>query len=389
MPRVSEYTHPLSDGTVVRYSSKVRNGSWSAVYLLPTGKRVEKSTHLEARGKHPPDDFHPAVAKLITASYALTLPSLERITWDDALEEVGRTSPNTRAETLRSFRQGVRAFREVMPDVASPTDLSLDRVTRFGKLFMGTLKANGKARTAATLSYYVRALSAFSNHLVALGHLPRNPWHDAPRVKVKKVKKDAPTEEQFNHFYQWLKSRYPQWHALHALVETKAVTGCRTADLCQLATCQLQRGGLTFTADTTKTGEARTRPLPPDLYGTLRQVAGPTFVWEGAFWQGIRQFRKQSNGLPPAFRWQTVYQVVNNLFAEYSTAHPDRPKLTPHALRRRAITLAVVGLGGNVDAAANVIGVSPQTARAAYLDTVQAFNADADMRRVMEALRPK
>ena len=364
---------------------KARSGLWAVTYLTPLGRRVERMTRAEVRGKTPPPEFHAHAQQLIKQSYTLALPSHERKGWDELLAEVEAKNPHIRAETLRSFRAAIKVMKDVMPDVASPVDISDDRVTRFDRL--ARVKADGTVRAAATVSYYHRALSAFTNHLVPEA-MPRNPWK-LVTVKVKKVKKDAPAESQVSRFFAYIKTRYPDWHALHALVELKAMSASRTADLCQIRTQDLKDGRLTFTGDIVKTGQERTLPLPPDLYARLKELAGPTYLWDGAFWQSIRRFRKQSNGLPPNFRWKTVYTVVNNVFKEFNEAHPGQPKLTPHALRRRAITLTVVGLGGNVDAAANAIGVHPQTAKTHYLDHKMAFDADADLRKVMDALRPK
>lgn len=387
MPRVWQHLYKLADGTEVGYSHKARLGFWNVVYPGPTGKRVQKATRHDARGKTPPPDWHDDAQKAIRQSYTLTLPSLERKGWDELLDEVDRTSPTTKPETLRSFRAAAKALREIMPEVHSPLDISDDRVRRFGKLFLAKPKANGRKKSPATLSYYQRALSAFSNHLVDLGHLNRNPWKGAPVPKGERRKKPAQTEAQIGQFMAHVKARYPKWTALHAMLDLKAVTASRTADLCQLRTSELVRGRLVFGADITKTNTERGIQLPPDLYQTLTAVAGPTYLWEGQFWDGIREYRKQSNGLPPAFTWKTVYTVLNNIFKEYNVAHPGQPKLTPHALRRRAITRAVVALNGNTDAVANLFGVNPQTARTAYLDYQQAFDADRDAAAVLDRLR--
>ena len=220
-----------------------------------------------------------------------------------------------------------------------------------------------------------------------MGHLAKNPFEGAgvKIPKAEKRKKPVPAEATVTAFFDWVRTRYPQWVALHALLRLKAVSASRTADLCQLKTDQLRAGRLAFTADIVKTKEERSLPLPPDLFETLRGVAGPVWLWEGDFYAGIRLYRPSKNVLPKSFNWKTVYFVVNNVFREFSEAHPDHPPLTPHAFRRRAITLTVQATG-SVDAAAAAIGVHAQTARAHYLDATRAFDTDATLLRAMAAL---
>lgn len=91
---------------------------------------------------------------------------------------------------------------------------------------------------------------------------------------------------------------------------------------------------------------------------------------------------------PLKFQPSTVFWVLSNLFREYSEAHPDRPRLSPHALRRRAITIMVVETQ-NVDLTAQAIDVSPLTARKHYLDAQRAFNTEEAFRLASGKLNPK
>ena len=390
------FTHvaDLAGGVRVPYSPKPRpgRGKWSVVFNDPQGRRRQLSTVHEIRGKHPPLEFHEDATRLIRGVYSPEAPdpAIGRRGWDDLLDEVARTSPHARPETLRSYRAGAKAVREILPEVASPLDVTDDRVRRFSKLWLAAPSKAGRGggrRSPVTLSYYLRGLSAFTNHLVQLGHVATNPWHGVKAPKGERTRKPVPTEGDTTEFFDWVHARYPGWAALHALLELKCVSACRTADVCQLRTAQLRGGKLTFGADQTKTKESRSLPLPPGLFAALSGVAGPVHLWENLFRQ-IPAYRKASNGYPDAFSWRTVYYVVNNLFREYSDAHPGRPRFTPHALRRRAITLTVAATG-SVDAAASAIGVHPQTARSYYLDAKRAFDTDDVMRKVAEALRPK
>lgn len=384
----------LAPDLKVPYSARKRKdrGKWIVTFNGPDGKTVRALTMHDATGKTPPVAFHDDARAIIKKTWRppTLFPSLERKTWDELLEVVAKR-PGIRDETNRSFREGVRAVREVLPDVESPLDVSDEIVKRFCVRLLATPNKRNQTRSRVTLSYYVRALSAFTNHLIDLEHVSRNPWRGVKTEqagKKKRKKKRAPTEEQFNHFIGWLVGRYPDWTSLHALIELKSVSACRTADLCQLKTAQLRNGRITFTADIVKTDEDRSFPLEADLDEKLQAVAGPVWLWEKLFAE-IPKHRKMSNGLPSSFSWKTVKYVVNNIFREYNDAHPDRlPRLTPHALKRRAITQTVRALG-SIDEAANALGIHPQTAKARYLDEQLAFDSDAAIVRVSSVLRPK
>lgn len=380
------------DGVRVGYSITERSdrGRWMVKFRDAYGKPRKHVTEVEARGKNPPAELHDEAARVIRNAYKpLSLfPELGTAKgWDELLEEVEKTSPNTRAETFRQYRQAVRAFREVLPEVASPLDVSEDRIKRFGKLWLAGKKSDGKPRSPVTLSYYLRGLSGFTGHLVELGYMGSNPWKGIKAPKGERTRKPVPTEDEARRFFAYVTERFPGWVALQALLNLKAISACRTADVCQIKTADISpEGVLTFRAGITKTKEARTLPLPEDLVKTLKSVAGPVWLWEGLF-RELPKYRKQSNGLPEGFDWRTVYRVITNIFREYNEGpNAGKPKFNAHGLRRRAITLTVQATG-SVDAAAQAIGVNPATARAHYLDASRAFDSAAVMRKVAGALR--
>lgn len=381
-------------GQVVFYSAVERNdrGKWVLVFNDEKGNRQRKLTAHDIRGKNPPDEFHAEAVRTIRDHYRppSLFPSLERKGWDELVAEVQQKFPHTRPETIRQFKAAVKAFREVLPDVASPTDVSEEKVKAFRVLWLAgkNKQHKDKPRSPVTFSYYVRGLSALSNHLIDLGYISRNLFHGVKVPKADKTPKYVPTEDDVSEFFGWLHTRYPEWRSLHALVTLKAVTASRTADVCKLKTTNLTADGVTFTPDIVKTKEARSVPLPSELLATLKAVAGPVHLWEGEFWEGLKKFRKQSNGLPESFQWHTVYVVVNNIFREFSDQHPDRPRFNPHALRRRAITVAVMETG-SIDQGAKIAGVHQQTASNHYLDHKRAFDTAEVQRKVTDKLVPK
>jgi hypothetical protein len=75
------------------------------------------------------------------------------------------------------------------------------------------------------------------------------------------------------------------------------------------------------------------------------------------------------------------------VFAAFNVSRPGEPKLRPHDLRRRAITLMTAATQ-SVDATAQAVGVGPATARRYYLDAQRAFDSDALFTKLAGVLRP-
>jgi integrase len=388
------YPHFLHvNGRQVGYAHFNRDGAWAVLFKSGEGKRLERMTRAEVRGKNPGPDFHAEAAGLIAAAYSPSgrPPSAGPPQgWDALLDEVEADNPGVRPETIRSFRAAAKAFLSVQPEIASPLAVTEEQVDRFARKWLAAPKANGKRRSPVSLSYHMRALSAFSNHLTRAGLLPKgkNLFKGYQVPKGERTKKPTPKEEQVAAFFRWVADRYPDWHTLRTLLEVKAVSACRTADLCRLKTADLTPTAVTFTAAASKTKTSRTLPLSPELAAALRASAGAEWVWQG-FFDDLRRFRKQTNGLPPAFSPDTVEYVLINLFREFSDAHPGQPRLTPHAFRRRGITLTVKAMGGNIEKAAAAIGVHPQTAARHYLDEKEAFETEQTMRAVADLLKPR
>ena len=84
-----------------------------------------------------------------------------------------------------------------------------------------------------------------------------------------------------------------------------------------------------------------------------------------------------------------MYWFIDDVCPKYREAFPNRPHLTPHDLRRRTITLAVVASDGSVDAAAKALRIHPDTARKHYLDAAKAFDTDTLLKKMAGVLVPK
>lgn len=391
MGRQWENWFPLPDGkTTVGYALVERGDIYRVRFANPDGKRVEVTTGCRKKA-----DAFVEAAKIVLKAYSGTVVDLKGLTWDEALDEVTKSARDLRPATLSGYAKAIKSLRETLGVALPPTPSKFTRehASRYGRLFLSTgyrrSKHAGAAtykRSPVTLSFYLRALSALWGQFEELGLVRDNPWTTVRRPQLEKKRKEVPTEDQVNHFFAWVRTRYPDWEGLHALLELKALSGCRTLDLCQLRTNQLRGGRMVWEASQTKTREGKSVLLPSDLYERLRRIAGKTHLWE-QFVDDLKRFRPSKNRPPEAFTPQTVYHVLNNLFREYAELHPDRPRLTPHALRRRAITLTVMATQ-NVDLTAQAIGVHPQTARSYYLDGQRALNVDDVFRKVADLLRP-
>jgi integrase len=214
-----------------------------------------------------------------------------------------------------------------------------------------------------------------------------NPWKTVRKPMTDKQVKPVPTEDQTAHFFAWVKSRYPKWESLHALLELKAFSSCRTGDICELRSDQIQAGRVVWNAEQTKQREGRSVLLPEEMFKTLKRLAGKVYLWE-QFADDLAKFRRSKNRKAKTFTPETVYHVIGNVFREYSDAHPDRPRLSPHSLRRRGITLTVAATQ-SVDATAAAIGITPACAKEYYVNAQRAFNTDELFRNLSSVLLPK
>jgi integrase len=395
MARGFKFYHTLGEGEKaikVGYGFVVR-GEFLAVTFKPPGavRLVEKMTGSKLRGQSPDQQFHTDVARILVGAYSKSLPTLKKATWEDALEETIRTS-NARPDTVSAYRSAVLAYRQFLPEVQSPSDLTPELAQRFGRLLLTTPYTRGKSkvqrkRSPVTLSFYVRTGSALWKHFKELGYVKVNPWGEVTVPKAEKKQKYVPTEEDINHFFEYVHKRYPKWERFHALLMVKLISACRTADLVQLRTEQIQNGQLVFLASQTKTKADRAVPLPEDLCATLERIGGKVHLWDG--WnEDLRTFRPSKNAIPTTFKADTVQCVVENIFQEYSDSHPDRPRMTPHDFRRRAITHMVKALG-SVDKAANALGITAACAKAHYLDAQQAFDVKEAFRLSIPGILPR
>jgi hypothetical protein len=358
---------------MVGYSTKWRGGHLAVVYVGPDGARPERMTRCRAADAN----YHTEAARVIARAYVPTYPDPKRTTWDDTLGEVERTAADLRPATMVAYRKVARVFLETLdPAPKSPAEVTPEVATTFAPLFLAGTYARGKAsatrqykRLPITLASHVRNLSALWRHLGDLALVTGNPRRNVRKPQMEKKRKSVPA--QVVHRFAWVRDRYPIWDRIHALLELKALSDCRSLDIVQLRSDQLRGGRVTWTADQTKQKEGRA--VPADLFVTLKRMAGPVYLWGGR-----RRPATVPAGQEPDDRGVRPDDRVlggREHLPRVRRAHPDRPRLTPHSLRRRCITLTTMAVQ-SVDVAAHAIGVNPATSRAYHLDAQRAFDAD-------------
>jgi integrase len=395
--RFKFYTQ-LGDGPgsqSIGYSTTTRDGVWGVRFIGPDGKRIERMTPCPKRGKEPDASFHVEADKIIGRVFAVARPNPAKIGWDDALDKVQATAPDLRPDTMTAYRKSARIVLATLEAEnerpLSPSEITPALASLFARVWLGGTFTRSKAtdakrykRRPTTLAFYLRQLSALWGQFLELGYAQVNPWKSVRKPNTDKVRKHVPTEDETGRFMAWVLARYPKWERLHALLNLKALSGCRSSDLCALRTNQLQDGRVVWTADQTKQRDGRAVLVPPELFAALKRLAGPVHLWE--HWpEDLKQFRPSRNQAVTAFSTRTVFWSMGNIFREFANAHPDQPRFTPHALRRRAITLTV-SKTQSVDATAAAIGLNPATARKYYLDSQRAFNSDEVFRLVAGAM---
>lgn len=399
MPKHNKY-YATVEGKRVCYTTTQRGGFWGVRFRDNNNKRLERMTRCPVRGKHAPDDFHNEAAKIIQDAISVLKVSNKQgiVSFADALDKVEATSTDLRPDTLIAYRKACRILQATLEaeniKVTSPSEVTSQLATLFARCWLaGTFTRSTASdakhfkRKPTTLAFYLRQLSAVWQQFSECGFVTDNPWKAVRKPQVDKVRKPVPSEDDVTEFFKWIHTRYPEWHRLHALLNLKAISGCRSQDLCQLRTEQLRNGRVEWTAAQTKQREGRSVKLPEELFKQLQQLAGSVWLWEG-FSADAAKFRPSRIKMPEGYSAKSVAGVVSNLFREFGEEQPNRKHLTPHALRRRAITLTVTATQ-SVDATAQAIGLNPATARRYYLDSQRAFDTDAIFDKLATKLMPQ
>jgi site-specific recombinase XerD len=390
MARPAKNLLPLKDGREIAVNLKERYGIWRVQFADPDrpGKYKEAST-----GKKTEREAWPEAGRIVLAAYSSKdmKPTAKTVSWEDILQQLP-TAATFRPRTLGMFKDSINALRR-MVTTTGPYDITPDVARRFRHLYATctytrSKKENAKeyTRSSKTVDNAIRFLSCLWEHLKPMGYADSNPWENVPRPTLEKKEPTTPTEEDFAHLFAWVDSK--QWEVMSVFVRVKSLAGCRTIDLCQVCSSQFDPKAhtLTITAGQDKTHRTRIVPLPKSLTARINAIKGKTYLWE-SYTESIREHtndpRAATEFTPERLSW-----AVRRLFTQYTKLHPDRPKIRPHDLRRRAITLTVKATG-SVDATAAAMGVKPETARRHYLDSQKAFQTEELLKKMANVLLPK
>ncbi len=387
MPRA--YPHSdIFDGTVVGFNIKKRSNepSYFVYFRSRTGKRLERDTNQTAVGK-----AIEAAKAIIRKEYEQAFASPRKTTWDEA-----KTLMKERAETdgLRDtsigyYQKLIRLMNRDFPSVAGPADISSDMAEAWRKEFSRKPTRRKLPPSPHTVFYTIRGLRTMWEKwfVRTLGICPQNPWADIEEPKADKIEVKTISDEQFAEFLAWIDDRFSGWTLPRLILTTKAVTGCRLADICGVRSDQLQSGKLIFHAAQTKGRKERKVPLPEKLFKQLQAIQGPVFLWEN-YPAGLKESLTKcgfpTHQLRPEFSPRRLYHWIETLFIDYASANPDKPRITSHMLRKRAFTAAWEA-GIDARKAAIAIGCNPDTMMKHYVK----MDEEAVTNEVMDALAEK
>jgi hypothetical protein len=287
----------------------------------------------------------------------------------------------------------VARVRKIIP-TPGPNAITEAMAHDFKRKFLGGTYAKGKAsdakqygRSPTTCLSCLRSLrSLWAKHLRPAGFVRSNPWLSVPYPNVPRGKRvRLPAEDAVTELIKWIEAKYPGWELPLLFVQAKSVAGCRTLDLCKVKSSDLNGDVLTLPPAVQKNRAERRVVLPAQLAARLREVAGPTWLWERSV-EESRKHRRPRTKPRTDYSASTWRWTVSNIFRDFNSDRPKDRQVRPHDLRARAITLTVKALG-SVEETAAVLGVDPQTARH-YLDAQAAFNRTDIYRKIAGVLLP-
>ncbi|HEX4609772.1 MAG TPA: site-specific integrase [Urbifossiella sp.] len=400
MGRHAKHVITVADGRQVGYAPKARAGFFRVQFKHPSepGKYVEVATGVAvpkgwSSKKNPPPAWFAEAEKAIKEAYAPTamagLGVMGNATWEEAekylMEDI------TRDGSARTYRSALSVIRAGLPGLHGPADVTADHAMRFAKKYASGSYRRSKAATAVSRPRKAQTVwSTLNNLSVMWGRFKKlklvseNVWAEVERPRVPKKLPRTPSEESLGTLFRWLDQRFPGpdgtgWELIKTFLRVKMVAGCRLKDLCRVESSQLdsKAGTLLITADQDKTHQERLITLPPVLVEALNRLKGDRYLWERYSVDSAvhRAAKRRAKEFTP----KVLYNAIQSIFREYGKANPA-DKVKTHDLRKRAITLTVMAMNGDIEAAAQAIPVTSDTARRHYLDTKRAYNA-ADIQR--------
>lgn len=405
MGRHAKNSLDLGDGRRVGYSPKTRGGLFRVRFRHPTdpNKYVEASTGIAvpkgwSSKKNPPADWFPEAERAVRAAYAPAgggAGGAGPATWAEAEAEILAVYP--RQGSRRTFLSAMSQVKNFLPNSVGPAGVTRPLAEEFARWYAAggyrrSESADGtvRPRSAQTVDSTLRNLSVIWRKLAKSRLVVDNFWPEVTRPRVPRKLPRVPTEESFDFFYAWLDIRFPGpysqgWELIRTFVQVKACAGCRLADLCQARSSQFDAAAGTLRIDAAhdKTHRERVIHLDPRLVDTLNRLKGATYLWERYAVDSLtyRPGRRRASQFKPSL----IYFAVTSIFREFGLAHPEH-KIKTHDFRKRAITMTVMAMEGDLEATAQAIPVTSETARKHYLDTRRAYDAAAIQKKTAPSL---
>jgi len=305
------------------------------------------------------------------------------------------------ADGLRdtTVKDYIDTLNQVRSAAVAPAALSAGLAQQWANAYLTTpfTRKHGEGakqyfRSPQTLHARVRKLNAIWSQYVVrrMRAAKENPWETVDLPKLDRLPVRTLSANQVVNFFDWLTDRWKGWELPRLFFETKAVCGSRLMDLCSVRSSDLADGKIFFAQGTAKARKARIAVLPPDLFASLKKLAGPVWLWESyasempkyLALRGVPTHRVNPVFDPERLNWWAKDEVD-----DFNKAHPGAPKIQSHDFRKRAITEAHRA-GLDLDTAAAGVGMSTTTARTYYLALEQEKAATEVAAKLGHILRP-
>jgi integrase len=382
----------IAHGQHIGYSlKKVRNDpTYTCFYRTPDGRRAKRDTNHTAMER-----AKLAAAAILDEVYAPAVTDVRAATWDEAVERIKASAlaDGLREPSINYYLKLIRRIRTFYAATSGPADISAGMAEAWKKTFSSTPTRRKIPPSQHSVFSLVRGFSALwqSWFVDKLGVCPGNPWADVEPPKTDKIEVKVIDDDTLTHFLGWLDTRFSGWELPRLFLETKAVTGCRLADLCGLESAQLKDGRLHFRADQRKGRKAANVQLPAALAAKLEAIKGPKYLWEShpaGLKEAVKKMGCPTHRIKPDFVPKRFYHWVETLFLDYRAANPDRPAIHSHQLRKRAFTKAYEA-GVSEREASIAFGCNPDTMHRHYIALNEQEITDRVTSKLADALAPK
>ncbi|MCE9561175.1 MAG: tyrosine-type recombinase/integrase [Planctomycetes bacterium] len=393
MARPAENLLPLPDGRRVAASLKqkkwkendvqVSGEVWHVKFPDPLNPKKYKEA---TTGKRTENEAWIVAGQIVLDAYTAAglKPTAKTITWKQVHEELkksgGKKAVKLEPSTLNMYRYATDALERTVP-TKGPSDITPEVARRFAALYESTPYtrspkegATKYTRKPKSVDNTIHNLSCLYSALIEKKLASSDPFKDCPRPVLDPIEVDIPSEAEFENFFAWVDSL--NWEVMSCFVKVKKVSGNRTKDLCKLRSDQFDPITNTITVSRTQTKTKKTRkfPISAKLSKRLNDIKGKTYLWE-SYTESIREHTHDPRAATE-FTTDRFHYAVRRLFESYADKFPDRARVMPHDLRRRAITLTVKACG-SVEAAAEALGLTAATVRKHHLDREKGLGIEA------------